>query len=208
MQFPIQFGNEIRIVSKISTFSAQHRAIIEQASYQDRHLVLPDLRWRSVFLGAGEEKAVFCVCDHEQHVFALEVINERTYLNGRFVGGDYFCDLRVPGLANRKLNPDAFAGLMFTGKVRVREFVYGYEWARFQFDPRRSSWIDNILTLWLQTVFAAQFQRYHAHYQDVHDRNVMFELRHTSASGFPVLVRDCSGRFIVYRVGIQPIDVR
>ena len=27
------------------------------------------------------------------------------------------------------------SGLMFTGLVKVREYVHGYEWAAFRFDP-------------------------------------------------------------------------
>lgn len=37
-------------------------------------LTFHDPRWRVTYLGRGEEKAVFCVCDHAQRVFAVELM--------------------------------------------------------------------------------------------------------------------------------------
>jgi hypothetical protein len=99
-------------------------------------------------------------------------------------------------------------GLMFSGKVRVREFVHGYEWARFQFDPRKQSWVDSLLTGWLRSLLGQQFNMYRRHYKDVHDRNVMFELRAPGDRGVPVVVRDWNGKLRLVKVGLQPIDVR
>jgi hypothetical protein len=208
--FPLKFGNDIRLVSKISAdqFTPVHRETVSQARYEDGKLVFPDPQWMSSFLGAGEEKAVFCVCDEANRVFALEAINQKTYLDGRFVGGLYFYETIATGLGNVKFNPRALIGLTFTGLVKAREFVYGYEWARFQFSPQKRSWLDTFMTSWLQFIYGSQFNEYRAHYKDVHDRNVMFEIREAAAEGFPVLAKDWSGRLRMMKIGVQPIDVR
>src|SRR5687767_8195349 len=107
--FPLQFENEVSIVSKIekATFTSLHHDILDSLQYADGQLNFADERWKSIYLGAGEEKAVYCICDHEQHVFALEVINENSYLNGRLIDGEYFFDKRIRGLTNIQPNPDA-----------------------------------------------------------------------------------------------------
>jgi hypothetical protein len=208
--FPLKFGSEVKTVAKIVTdeFTPLHHEIITQVQYEAGNLVLPDPRWASIFLGAGEEKAVFCICDQNNRVFALEAINERNYLNGRFVGGHYFFETRVPGLKSVKLDPDSLLGLTFTGLVKIREFVYGYEWGRFQFDPRKQGRLDLMLTTWLQSVFASQFNHYRSRYKDVHDRNVMFEIRTSKEKGAFIAAKDWLGRLKFCKVGLQPIDVR
>jgi hypothetical protein len=210
LMFLLKFGNEIKAVRKISAdeFSPAHREIVSQVRYENGNLVFVAPEWASTYLGAGEEKAVFCVCDRENRVFALEVINQKTYLDGRFVGGVYFYETIAAGLSNVKLNPLSLLGLTFTGLVKAREYVHGYEWARFQFSPERHNWLDGFLTDWLRFIFAGQFYAYRAHYKDVHDRNVMFEIREANQKGVPVLAKDWSGKPGIVRVGIQPIDIR
>jgi hypothetical protein len=208
--FPLKLDCEIRSVTKIhaDAFTSEHRDVLAQASIQSGRLILPDARRATQFLGAGEEKAVFCVRDPAHRLFAVEVLDERTYLNGRFVGGQYFFEMYIPGLSHVKLNPKSEFGLMFSGKVKIREFVHGYEWARFQFDPRHTNGCDGILTAYLHSVLRARFHQYDSLYKDVHDRNVLFELRTLQEKGVPVLVRNWRGRFCWVRVGLQPIDVR
>lgn len=209
--FPLGFGNEIRDVTKIKAveFSALHKETILQIHYQDHTLVFPEgCRWISRFLGAGEEKAVFCVCDEHNRVFALELINQKTYLDGRFVGGAYFYETLVPGLGNVKFNSKSIVGLVFTGLVKAREYVHGYEWARFQYSPLRPGWPDHFLTAWFQFLFGGDFAEYRAHYKDVHDRNVMFEIRDWKAKGVPALIKDWRDRVRAVKIGVQPIDVR
>jgi hypothetical protein len=208
--FPLKLDSEIRFVTKIQAddFTPEHRDTLVRAGLQSGNLLLPDSRWASQFLGAGEEKAVFCVCDHASRVFAVEVLDERTYLNGRFVGGQYFFDMRIPGLSRVRLNPISEFGLMFSGKVKIREFVHGYEWSHFQFDPRQPGWWDGILTAYLRSMLISRFNEYRSRYQDVHERNVLFELRTLKEKGVPVLVRDWKGRLRLMKVGLQPIDVR
>jgi hypothetical protein len=208
--FPLSFDGQIIGVTKITEqeFTPAHNDLISSLVYTPQRLTFPDPRWRSLYLGAGEEKAVYCVCDENLRVFALELIDERHYLNGRFVGGQYFANRRVATLANVRANPDSEFGLAFTGLVKVREFVYGYEWSRFQYDPRRFTALDGILTAYLKSFLAAQFNTYRARYEDVHDRNILFEIRPRHQSGVPVLIRDHAGHLKLVKVGLQPIDVR
>jgi hypothetical protein len=210
MWFPLNFNGEIRTVRKLKLgeWEPAHLQAIAQCAYEDKCLILPNNEWASLFLGAGEEKAVFCLCDAQQRVFALEVIDERTYLNGRFVAGIYYGETRVPTLTNVPFNVKSQFGLKFTGKVLAREFVYGYEWSRFQFDAWRESWLDSLLTGWLQAALGSQFGFYKAHFKDVHDRNIMFEIRPSSAKGVPILMKDWTGKIRLARIGLQPIDVR
>jgi hypothetical protein len=208
--FSLKFGHRVRRVSKIraSEFTSRHREIIEQVGYRKEELLLPQPDWLSTYLGAGEEKAVFCICDPRDRVFALELIDERHYLDGRFVGGEYFCETRAGELANLPATPNALVGLTFTGLVKAREYVHGYEWSRFQFDPQRSSPLDGLLTAYLRLFLTGKMRAYRARYEDVHGRNVLFEIREPGERGVPALAREWSGGVRALRVGLQPIDVR
>jgi hypothetical protein len=210
VMFALKFDRSLLSVTKIRAddFTAAHHDTLARMQYQPDRLIFPDARWRSRFMGRGEEKAVFCVCDHEQRVFALELINERQYLNGRFVGGEYFFSLRAPALVGVRAQADSEFGLTFTGLVKVREYAHGFEWSRFQFDPFRPTLIDPFLTAYLRSIFGGQFREYQARYKDVHDRNVLFEIRPFHQSGVPLLIRNEAGRLALVRVVIQPIDVR
>jgi hypothetical protein len=68
--------------------------------------------------------------------------------------------------------------------------------------------VDIFLTSWFQLIFGSQINEYRAHYKDVHDRNVMFEIREPDANGVPALIKDWSGNLRIAKIGIQPIDVR
>jgi hypothetical protein len=206
----VDMGGGAVEVSKVvaADFTAWHDEQFAAMTYADRSLHFPDARWRCLYLGKGEEKAAFCVCDHRQRVFVVEVIDERTYLNGRFVTGTYFFERRVAGLRGVDFDGRALIGLRFTGLVKVREFVDGYEWARFQWRPDRRSWLDHPLTALLQTVFGGRYETYRQRYRDVHERNVLFEIRTPRQPGVPALVRDAAGRVRLVRIGLQPVDLR
>ena len=206
----VSFGGEPIEVSPAvpADFTEHHTLQLDAMTYADRSLRFPDPAWRSSYLGKGEEKACFCVCDHRGRVFVLEVIDERTYLNGRFVGGTYFLQRRVPGLSGVDFSPAALIGLRFSGLVKAREFVDGYEWARFQWRPDRRRRLDGLLTAWLRLFLTGRFEHYRRHYRDVHERNVLFELRPWRGRGVPVLARDQAGRVRLVRVALQPVDVR
>jgi hypothetical protein len=126
--FPLNFAGQVRAVTKIAAedFTPLHREALAGCRYAAGNLILSDPDWASTFLGAGEEKAVFCVCDPQNRVFAVEAINEKTCLNGRFAGGQYFAEMSVAGLRNVRANPESLLGLTFTGKIKAREFVYGF----------------------------------------------------------------------------------
>ena len=177
-------------------------------TYADRSLRFTDPDWRCEYLGKGEEKAAFLVCDHRRRLFVVEVIDERTYLNGRFVGGAYFMQRRAPRLTRVDFDAGSLIGLRFTGLIKVREFVDGYEWARFQWRPDRRGPLDVVLTEWLRLFLSGRFDHYRRHYRDVHERYVLFEVRPWRGRGVPVPVRDPAGRLRLVRVGLQPVDVR
>ncbi|GAA2371250.1 hypothetical protein [Dactylosporangium salmoneum] len=206
----VSFGGERIEVSKATQadFTEHHARQLDAMTYADRSLRFTDPAWRCGYLGKGEEKAAFCVCDHRRRIFVLEVIDERTYLNGRFVGGAYFLQRRVPGLTGVDFNAEALIGLRFTGLVKVREFVDGHEWARFQWRADRRSRLDVVLTAWLRLFLSGRFEHYQRHYRDVHERNVLFEIRSWRGRGVPVLARDQAGRIRLVRVALQPVDVR
>ena len=208
--FALRFGDQVRSVTKIreQDFTPLHRDFLSQMRYEHDTLIFPDDRWNARYLGRGEEKAVFCVCDHEQRVFAVELIDERHYLNGRFATGQYFFTMRVPALTGVRAQADSEFGLMFTGLIKAREFVHGHVWARFQFDPHKKTALDSLLTSMLQSVYRAQFLEYRSRYKDVHEWNVAFEIRSRQERGFPLLIRTETGRLALVKVGLQPIDVR
>ncbi|MDP4090930.1 MAG: hypothetical protein Q8930_16905, partial [Bacillota bacterium] len=91
-EIKLQSGEELRVVEKIrkEDFTSYHHEVISDMNFSNGNLIFKDPDWESFLLGSGEEKAVFRVCDHNNKVFAIEVIDERHYLNGRFVNGEYF----------------------------------------------------------------------------------------------------------------------
>ena len=181
--------------------TAAHAAQIRQAVYDGRLLRFPDPAWRCAYLGAGEEKACFGVRDADGRMFVLEVIDERTYLNGRFVGGAYFGDQRVPGLAGVPKSARATVGLRFTGRSRPGSGCTATSGrvsrggrtgaaASTRCSPDTCGWSS-----------AAAYDRYRRQYSDVHERNVMFEVRPARAGECRCSRRDLSGRIRLMRVG-------
>jgi hypothetical protein len=207
--FFMRFGDQIKQVTKIKEdeFTSLHREILSQITLQQGNLNIPRKQWNSLFLGSGEEKAVFCICDHNNRVFAIEAIDEKHYLNGRFIDGNYFFEMRVQGLVNQKLNPKALV-FAFTGLIKVREFVYGYEWARFSFNPGKKNILDFILTSWLQFRLESKFMYFQQYYKDVHGGNVMFEICDFKHKGVIAVIKDLSGKTKLVKVRLQAIDVR
>jgi hypothetical protein len=45
-------------------------------------------------------------------------------------------------------------------------------------------------------------------YQDVHERNILFEIGERGRYGAPAIVRDWKGRVRAVKVSLQPVDVR
>jgi len=175
-EFALAFDGGLRWVrtADAADITARYREVVSGRSIADGALSFPEAGWEAVFLGSGEEKAVYCLRDPRGVVTALELIDERGYLGGRLVDGTYFAELRVSGVRTGTADPGSFA-LQFTGLVKVREFVHGYEWARFRFDPRRPSPVDLLITAWLRLFLIPAMDRYRARYGDVDECNVLFE---------------------------------
>jgi hypothetical protein len=60
----------------------------------------------------------------------------------------------------------------------------------------------------LQSILGARYATYQRHYRDVHERNVLFEVRPHNQRGVPALARDAAGRIHLVRIALQPIDLR
>lgn len=200
----------IDIVEKITAeeFTDSHKDLISSMHWQQGNLSFKHKEWKSLFLGAGEEKAVCCVRDHNGRVFALELIDNRTYREGRLIGGEYFFDINAGGLQNVALTPGSAIGLRFSGLVKVREFIYGYEVDRFRFDAAKAGVIDHALTSYLSTCLSGKRSALQQHHRDTHDRNFVFELRSPRDRGWPVMCKDWDGKIKVFKVGLQGIDLR
>lgn len=208
--FPLMFDNLLKVVEKISKddFTQYHHKIIGSLQYEDKKLKFQDKSWTSILLGAGEEKAVFCICDHNNKVFALEVIDEKSYLDGRLINGEYFFQKRIGSLVDVKFNQESEIGLTFTGLVKIREYIYGYEWGRFQLWYDKKSGIDKLITFILQSKLLNQFKYYEQFYKDVHERNVMFELKDKSEKGAFIFYIDSNRKLRLGKVMVKAIDVR
>jgi hypothetical protein len=62
----INAGGDVVEVSKAVAvdFTAWRDRQFAAMTFADGLLRFPDSRWRCMYLGKGEEKAAFCVCDH------------------------------------------------------------------------------------------------------------------------------------------------
>lgn len=209
--FYYKFGEEIKEVSKITreNFTKGHIECISNIQLMDKLLYFENKKWKSVLLGAGEEKAVYCVCDEDNQVFALELIDEKHYLNGRLIDGEYFCSVRANNLIGKKLNPDCLIGLNFTGLIKAREFIYGYEWDQFRFSPIISHKIlDLFLTEYLKSSFAEKFRYFSLYYKDVHDRNIMFEINKPDRKKTNLVIKNYNDQKEKVSIQLRAIDVR
>ena len=206
--FPMCFDNEIVSVTKITAeeFTEKHKETLLSAQLDNKVLSFSDKRWRAVLLGAGEEKAVYAVCDENGRVFAAELIDERYYLNGRLIGGEYFDNLSCRGIRGIKFNSDSLVGLCFTGLVKPREFIYGCEWGHFYTDMRGSGGV--IFTHILHGLFHSEFSDFYERYNDVHDRNVMFEICPIGTGRVSAVIRETDGRKRRVSIRLRGIDLR
>lgn len=207
--FPMSFGNDILQVTKIdeNEFTPTHREILLTMRFENQTLIFENRQWKSILLGAGEEKAVYAVCDENNKVFALELIDERYYLNGRLIQGSYFGNLTCSGIKGKCFNEDSFVGLCFTGLVKPREFIYGFEWGRFHKNMKKvesGKWF----TMWLWQVFHDEFLEFQERYKDVHDRNVMFEILPKGMGKCSASIFDINGKHQRISILLRGIDLR
>ena len=61
--FALRFGPHTLPVTKIreEDFTPHHHDVLSEMRYEQDTLIFLDDRWQVRYLGAGEEKAVFCV---------------------------------------------------------------------------------------------------------------------------------------------------
>ena len=186
----------------------QHIEMIKNITFSDGKLHFPENSslWMSGFLGHGEEKAVYVVRDRQSRIFALEIIDEKHYLNGRLVDGEYFATIYNANLRGIRFNPESVIGLEFTGLVKMREFIYGYEWSGYGL--HKNAFLNSLIVQYLRTFLRSDFERYYENYKDVHERNVMFELCHRKTKGVPLTITAITGRKHKFSVRLRGIDLR
>ena len=209
--FPVRFDNDGGIVSRGSKImkhdiTSKHLEIISELEFCNKKLNFSDDRWLSGFLGYGEEKAVYVVRDQHALIFALELIDEKHYLNGRLVDGEYFASVSAKKLRGVRFNPESLIGLQFTGLVKVREFIYGYEWGRFT--AYKNPILNNMAIMYLKANLQDEFNEYLSRFKDVHERNVMFEFCPRKQKGIPLLMKDIEGHKKTFSVKLRGIDLR
>lgn len=208
--FPMDFNGEIRMVKKLPTngFTQAHAREIVAMQFSQQKLYFSDSAWSSKLLGSGEEKAVYAVCDSENHVFALELIDERYYLNGRVIGGTYFGEIQCGGIKGCCLHPEALVGLQFTGLVKPREYIRGFEWGRFHWNANRNHLFDHLITVCLHRVFRQDFLEMAQRYGDAHDRNIFFELLPAGEGKTSLYLKNCAGKWERLSLQLRGIDLR
>lgn len=210
--FALLFDGELTNVRKLlrQEFCEHHRNELQKMKISGNKIHFQNTSWRIQRLGKGEEKAVYCVCDDKNRVFALEILRKEGYRDGRLADSAYFEQrMFIPQLQELDKSSRAIVRDGFSGYVKTREFVHGYEWARFFLRVGKPTFgIDTLLTTVLQDILSSGFRQYARTFKDVHDANVMFELRHWRMKGVPIPAFDAAGKFRVFRVGLRPIDVR
>lgn len=209
--YPMLFSSQACLVSPMLAceFTSAHKNCIENMTYQNKQLVFPNSLWQSKLLGAGEEKAVFAVCDESKNVFALELIDEKHYLNGRLIGGTYFLSTTAKQIHNIKFNTDSVVGLQFTGLVKARDYIRGYEWGKFQSSEAMLHKVyDSLLTFYLQDSFRSDYRTFETYYKDVHERNVMFEITNIKNKGIPIKIKNQNNQSEKVHIRLRGIDLR
>ncbi len=164
-------------------YSEYHNRCLREAWIdEDNNLRFEEPGWKSVWLGAGEEKLVYLVVDPHDRAFAVEVITRDGYRHGELIEGRYFGDVWLYKITGQRWHPGSVFSHTFSGRVRTREFIYGETLAK----PEKVTglgWhccIGNAITavsrklaLWL---VAPRYYRIQRHFHDTHEANVMLEL--------------------------------
>ena len=216
-------GTELIAARKIAAveFLPSHAATLKtgRLTAQGKRLVFDDPAWRGIWLGAGEEKAVFLIVDDQKRAFALELLDRHGYREGKLTEGHYYADICLPHLQGASATGDATTaslfGLRFSGNARAREFIYGYTLADLHAPQYRSTgfWSRTSASVARSRVWLKRRSIAH-HYADAHDANVMIELMPVmnpegkTHYGLPLLWRDLSGHLQWYIFRLTPIDVR
>ncbi len=202
-------------------FSAEHLATLRTGFFDDQNrLAFVDPGWKCVWVGAGEEKAVFLVVDNENRAFALELLVKDGYQNGRLIDGYYLADLQLSQVAGRKRDPRCALSLVYSGQAKAREFIFGETIAgpplnNMRPTGNRSRRVINALSWnWAKSIIFPGYSKIQQKYRDAHEANVAIELiplpNPEGKSHFlmpvPLLAHDKRLHWYFYR--LTPIDVR
>ncbi len=205
-----------------SSWDESHRRVLLTATLSpQRELVFGVPGWRSCWIGAGEEKAVFLVIDPQDRAFAVEVLARGSYLQGHLAEGHYLDELYLPGLSNVRWDERSLCGHVFSGQVKVREFIFGTTLAGpglRQAPAVRPSWlarlIGGISHAWAAWVVYPRYHRMRRRYRDAHEANVMIEVMPISNPEkkshylLPIPWLEEDGRLHLRHYRLTPIDVR
>lgn len=218
------WGNQVFETTKLSLaeFDEEHRQALLTARFNSkRELVFGVPGWRSAWVGAGEEKAVFLVIDAQNRAFAVEILAKASYLEGRLTEGHYFGDIIIPGLVNVRWDKESLFGHIFSGEVKAREFIYGDTLAGpgLRSKPtvpanifKRA--IGKLCQFWAHNLVALRYEKVRRTYRDAHEANVVVELLPLSNPEgkkhyfFPTISLEDDGRLHLRYFRLTPIDVR
>ncbi|MDB5078776.1 MAG: hypothetical protein JWP00_700 [Chloroflexi bacterium] len=217
-------NNQVIVASKLklAEFDEGHRQALLTARFnENRELVFGVTGWRSAWVGAGEEKAVYLIIDAQNRAFALEVLAKASYLDGKLTEGHYFADLHVPGIANVRWDKQSLFGHIFSGEVKAREFIYGDTLAGPGLRTKLVKPVNPLKRLiggfckfWAHSVVIPRYEAVRRTYRDAHEANVMVELLPISNPErkkhylFPILWLEDDCRLHLRYFRLTPIDVR
>jgi hypothetical protein len=203
-------------------FSAAHIQTLGSARLSDsrQQLSFDNPAWKSIYLGAGEEKAVFLIIDEEERAFALELLVKGGYLNGRLTEGYYLADLHLSHISGVRRDPKAILSLTYSGEAKVREFIYGATLVEVALGTRRAEanplfrFISAVAMNWASYVINPRYHQVRRTFKDAHEANVAIELiplhnperKSHSLLPIPVVAYDKKLHWYFYR--LTPIDVR
>lgn len=225
-KFKYYLNGQVVTLTKIKAeeFTSAHWHSIESAYFNSEgHLVFNNPNWQSLWLGAGEEKAVYLVTDENQKAFALELLDRATYLEGKLMEGDYFGDVTLSNVNGYKPNPGSLVGHVFGGRGRVREFIYGETLAGPLILPRHQdayrmpfplAWLAWLSRKLSRTMVESRYRALREQYSDAHEANVVIELlplknpEMKNHYWLPLLWSDHDGYPHFYYFRLTPIDVR
>lgn len=225
-QFKYYLNGQVVTLTKIKgeEFTPQHWHAIESAHFDSEgHLLFNNPEWHSVWLGAGEEKAVYLITDENYKAFALELLDRATYLEGKLMEGEYFGDVNLPEVKGYKPNPGSLVGHVFGGRGRVREFIYGETLAGPLILPgHKDAYKMPLPLVWLtwlsrklsRSKVEARYKVLRQQYSDAHEANVVIELlplknpEMKSHYWLPLLWSDHDGYPHWRFFRLTPIDVR
>jgi len=218
------WGDQVLEATKLNLgeFDQWHRQAVMTARLNEkRELVFGVPGWKSVWMGAGEEKAVFLVIDSHNKAFALEVLAKASYLDGRLTEGHYFDDMVVPGLINKRWDSSSLFGHIFSGEVKAREFIYGntLAGAGLKTQPAKPAnfikrAVGGFCRAWTRNAIALRYEKIRRTYKDAHEANVVVELLPLSNPEnkkhyfLPTISLEDDGRLHLRYFRLTPIDVR